>query len=155
MKKTIISVALAVFLLNGYSQEKKETKTAKSVNVPELVKKAFAAEFPSVAKVKWSIEKPGEYEAEFDLNKTGTSALFDSKGVVLEKESKMKESDLPQTIKSALAKGFVGYKISEIEKTDSKGKVTYEMEAKKGKKESELVFDASGKLMKQAAEKKD
>jgi hypothetical protein len=156
MKKSILLVALAVFLLNVYSQEKKETsKTEKQINVPEVVKKAFATQFPKVAKVNWVLEKTGEYEAEFNSNKIEMSAVFDEKGILLETESEIKEAALPQTIKSVLAKDFAGYKIDEIAKTEAKDAVTYEMAAKKDKKEYGLVFDKNGKLLKQEEEKED
>jgi Protein of unknown function (DUF2874). len=154
MKKTIVSAALALIVLNGYSQEKKEvSKSHKPLNVPEVVKQDFAAQYPKAVKVKWSLEKPGEYEAEFNLIKTEMAALYDAKGVLIESETKMKESELPQAVRSTLAKDFAGYKIAEVEKADAKGVVSYEMEAKKGKKEYELVFDKTGKLLKQEAEK--
>ena len=110
MKKTIIALSLAVSMLNVYSQLKKE-KAEKPVNVPAMVKKAFAAQYPNVVKATWSVEKPGEYEAEFNQNKTVVSALFDTKGTLLETESKITESDLPQAIRSVLTKDYVAYKI--------------------------------------------
>jgi len=156
MKKAIILAALAVFLLNVYSQEKQETsKTEKQVNVPEAVKKAFTTQYPKVEKVKWGLEKPGEYEAEFDFNKTAMSVLYNEKGILLETESEIKEAELPQAIKSTLAKDFAGYKMDEIEKTETKDMVTYEITAKKDKKEYNLVFDKNGKLLKQEEEKED
>ena len=156
MKKLIILLTTALFLLNGYSQEKKETsKDEKQVVVPDAVKKAFAAQYPKVAKVKWSLEKAGEYEVEFDNNKTEMSVLFDEKGILLETESEIKMADLPQAVKATLAKDFAGYKIDEAEKSEAKGVVKYEMEAKKDNKEYELVFDSTGKLLKQEEEKKE
>ena len=154
MKKTIIALSLVLCMLNGYSQVKKE-KAQKPVNVPAMVKKAFTAQYPNVIKVNWSIEKPGEYEAEFNQNKTVVSALYDTKGTLLETESKITESELPQAIKSVLAKEYAAYKIGGVEKNVAKGKVTYEVDATKAKKESELIFNANGKLVKQAAEKQD
>lgn len=120
-----------------------------------MVKKAFAAQYPNVVKVTWSIEKPGEYEAEFNQNKTVVSTLYDSKGALLETESKITESELPQAIKSVLTKDYSGYKIGGVEKNVVKGKVTYEVVATKAKKETELIFDSSAKLLNQKAEKKD
>jgi hypothetical protein len=156
MKKTILLAVLAVFMLTLNSQEKKETKKAeKQVNVPMAVKKAFAVKFPNAAKVEWGIEKPGQYEAEFDLNKTGMSALFDLKGTLLETESKMSETNLPQTIKSLLAKDFATYKIKSIEKNEVKGVVKYEVVVEKAKKMLELVFDANGKKLKKEAAEND
>ena len=154
MKKIIISLALALFLFNVYAQEKKETsEPEKQVNAPEAVKKAFVANYPAISKVKWSLEKQGEYEAEFELNKAEMSVLYDENGMLVETETVIKDSDLPEAVKSALTKDFAGYKITEIEKTDAKGVVTYEIEAKKGNLEYELIFDANGRLLKQKEEK--
>jgi hypothetical protein len=146
MKKTIISIALALFIISVFAEEKK-------VIVPEVVKKSFAAQYPSATKVEWGIEKAGEYEAEFKLNSTDMSVVYDEKGTALEIESEIKETDLPQAVKATLAKDFTGYKIDEFEKTDAKGVVTFEMEARKDNKEFELVFDSNGKLLKQEEEK--
>ena len=149
MKKTILLAVLAVFMLNANSQEKKESeKGEKKVSVPAQTKAAFAAKFQTATKVEWGIEKPGEYEAEFMLNKTGVSALFDKKGTLLETESKMAEADLLPAIKSVLAKDYATYKIKAVEKNEVKGVVKYEVTIVKAKKTSEIVFDASGKLLK-------
>lgn len=149
MKKTILLAALAFCMLNVNSQEKKESKKAeKQVTVPAQAKAAFAAKFPTATKVEWGIEKPGEYEAEFILNKTAVSALFDKKGTLLETESKIALADLPQPIKTMLAKDYATYKIEAIEKNEVKGLVKYEVVVEKAKKEKELIFDVSGKLLK-------
>lgn len=116
--------------------------------IPAAAKSGFAAKFPTAQKVKWSVEKPGEFEAEFTLNGVETSALVDAKGILLETEAEIKESELPQAVKATLAKDFAGYKLDEIEKaTDTKGITTFEMEAAKGKDKLEISLDASGKLL--------
>jgi hypothetical protein len=154
MKKTILLALLALLMTTLQAQDKKETaKPENKVVVPELVKKSFAKEFPAAVKVEWGIEKPGEYEAEFTKDKSEMSALFDEAGALLEVETEIEKSELPSAISASLAKDFVGYKIDEIEKNDSKGIITYEMEVKKDKEKFELVFDASGKLLKKIAEK--
>ena len=156
MKKTILLAVLSVFMLSVNSQEKKETKKAeKQVVVPIAVKKAFALKFPAAAKVEWGIEKPGQYEAEFDQNKKGMSALFDSKGNLLETESTITEGGLPQAIKSVLAKDYSTFKVKKIEKNEAKGIVKYEVVVVKGKKSTELIFDAGGKQLKKEAEDND
>ena len=154
MKKTLILFALMAFLFNAYSQEKKETKKPeKKVVVPELVTKAFAAKYPTVKNAKWGIEKAGEYEAEFEMNKTGISVLFDEKGTLLEVETEITEAALPQPVKATLAKDFVGYKMGEVEKVEAKGVTKYEMEVKKDKVQYEVAFDANGKLLSKEEEK--
>jgi uncharacterized membrane protein YkoI len=154
MKKTILLLALPIIMVNAYSQEKKEnSENEKQVTVSEIIKKAFTKEFPKVEKVKWSEEKAGEFEAEFVMNKIEMSANFDSKGNLIETESEIKESDLPQAIKSVLTKNFAGYKLNEFEKSEAKGIIKYEIEAKKDGIEYELVFDHTGKIISQKEEK--
>jgi hypothetical protein len=148
MKKTIISIALALLMVSVFAEEKK-------VSVPEVVKKSFAAQYPTANQVEWGIEKTGEYEAEFKMNNTDMSVVYDEKGTALEIESKIKEGELPQAVKATIAKDFTGYKIDEIEKIEAKGVTTFEMEAKKDKQEYELVFDNNGKLLKQEAESEE
>lgn len=154
MKNKLVIVLMVLFSTYAMAQEKKENSNEnKPVNVPELVKKEFAKKYPSASKVKWSLEKAGEYEAEFDLNKSELSVVIDEKGNVLEVEAEIKEAELPQAVKVTLTKDFAGYKIDEVEKTEAKGLISYEMEAKKDKAEFELVFDANGKLLKKEEKK--
>ena len=154
MKNKMLIALLVLFSSYVMAQEKKEsTEPEKQVNVPELVKKEFAAKYPKASKVKWGLEKPGEYEAEFELNKAEMSVVIDEKGNVLDVETEIKESELPQAVKATLAKDFAGYKIDEVEKAEAKGAISYEMEAKKDKAEFEIVFDSNGKLLKKEEKK--
>ena len=150
MKRLMILSVLFIFVGYCHAQEKK-------ADAPAAAKAAFAAKFPQAKKVKWSLEKEGEYEAEFVLGKTETSAVFDAKGTLLETETAIKESELPKAVKDALAKDFAGYKLDEVEKADIKGIINYEMEAQKDGKKYEVVFNTNGKLLKkeEAKEEKD
>ena len=142
MKKLLL-LFVCLALVTGVS-----AMNQKDEKIPATAKTSFAAKFPTAQKVKWSIEKPGEFEAEFTLNKVETSALFDGKGNLIETEAEIKESELPQVVKANIAKDFAGYKLDEIEKaTDAKGVTTFEMEAAKGKDKLEISFDANGKLL--------
>jgi len=149
MKKLFALFVCLSLLVIAYAFTPKE-------ETPAAAKTAFAAKFPTAQKVKWSIEKPGEYEVEFTANKVESSALFDAAGKLLETEFEIKEGDLPQAVKATIAKDFAGYKLDEIEKsTDAKGVAAYEMEAAKGKVKLELCFDATGKLVSKNPVKKE
>lgn len=143
MKKLLVLIICSIFVLGVSATNQKYEK------IPAAAKTGFAAKFPTAQKVKWSIEKPGEFEAEFTLNGVETSALLDAKGILLETETGIKESELPQAVKATLAKDFTGYKLDEIERvTDMKGTVTYEMEVAKGKEKQEVTFDMAGMIVK-------
>ncbi len=142
MKKLLVLFVCMALVVGVSATNQKDEK------IPAATKSGFAAKFPTAQKVKWSVEKPGEFEAEFTLNGVETSALVDAKGILLETEAEIKESELPQAVKATIAKDFAGYKLDEIEKaTDAKGVTTFEMEAAKGKEKLEISFDASGKLL--------
>lgn len=142
MKKLLVLFVCLAMVIGVFAMNQKDEK------IPAAAKAGFAAKFPTAQKVKWSVEKPGEFEAEFTLNGVETSALVDAKGTLLETEAEIKESELPQAVKATLANDFAGYKLDEIEKaTDDKGVTSFEMEAAKGKEKLEISFDASGKLL--------
>ena len=142
MKKLLSVFVCIAFVMSVSAMNQKDEK------IPASAKTGFAAKFPTDQKVKWSVEKPGEFEAEFKLNGVETSALFDAKGTLLETETEIKESELPLAVKATIANDFVGYKLDEIEKaTDAKGVITFEMEAAKGKDKLEISFDVNGKLL--------
>jgi len=149
MKKLLTALVCVIFVVGTYAQKTKE-------ETPAAAKSAFATKFPGAQKVKWSVEKPGEFEVEFTLNKTESSALFDATGKLLETEMEIKASELPQAAKATLAKDFAGFKVDEIEKsTNASGVASYEMEAAKGKEKLELSFDANGKLLSKEPLKKE
>ena len=142
MKKLLVLFVCMALVVGVSAANQKDEK------IPAAAKSGFAAKFPTAQKVKWGVEKPGEFEAEFILNGVETSALVDAKGTLLETEVEIKESELPQPVKATLAKDFAGYKLDEIEKaTDAKGVASFEMEAAKGKDKLEISFDANGKLL--------
>jgi hypothetical protein len=141
MKKLMTLLVCISFVICANAQKPKE-------EIPAAAKAAFDAKYPTAQKVKWSVEKPGEFEAEFTINKVESSALFDVAGKFIESETEIEEAELPQAVKATISKDFAGYKLDEIEKaTDAKGITTYEMEATKGKVKLEISFDANGKLL--------
>lgn len=153
MKKLFL-LAFCVAFFSIYCLQAQDK--SKKVEVPAVVKSAFDAKYPKAEKVNWGLEKQGEYEAEFVLNGIESSANFDSKGQFMEFETEIKESELPQAIKSALAKDFTGYKLGDVSKsTDAKGVGSYEMEASKGKDKYVISFDANGKLLNKKVAKEE
>jgi len=150
MRKLLMLSVCMAFVICVLAMNQKEAQ------IPAAAKTGFATKFPTAQKVKWGVEKPGEFEAEFTLNKVETSAVFDAKGNLIETETEIKESELPKAVKASIAKDFAGYKIDEIEKaTDAKGATTYEMEAAKGKDKLEISFEASGKLLAKNPQKEE
>lgn len=134
-----IIVSASIFA-QAEGKPKKET-------IPVLVKAAFAKEFPS-QKASWEKEA-ANYEAEFELNGTDASALYDAKGNCKALEIAIKKNELPADVLPYLKKNYPTNKITETAKiTDDKKVITYEVEIKKEGKACDILFDAKGKFIK-------
>ena len=141
MRKLILLLSYIFIILLGYGNTPKVQPSSEA-------KSAFTAKFPGATKIKWSIEKPGEYEVEFRLNGIKTAALFDLRGALIEIEEEIKEVNLPQSVKTSIIKDFSGYKLKEIEKvTHPNGDITYEMEALRRKIKLEISFNFEGTII--------
>jgi len=146
MIKTCLSVLALCFVLSAAKAQK-----LKEADVPAAVKESFKKQFPAAKVEEW--EKEGEnYEAEFDLNKTETCAVFDASGKWLETEVEIKITELPKAVSEYLTKTVPGKKIKEASKiTDASGKITYEAEAG----DDDYLFDDKGNFLRKEAEAGD
>lgn len=149
MKKLLTVCICLIFVAFTFGQKAGE-------NIPAAAKSGFTTKFPTAKKVKWSIEKPGEFEVDFTLNNVEQSALVDPKGNIIETEIEIEKSELPQEVKAALAKDFAGYKLDEFTKaTNANGVVDFEIQVIKGKDKWTVEFDPTGKLLSKLALKEE
>jgi hypothetical protein len=137
MKTTILMVVLSINSSITYAQK------LKTEEVPPIVKEGFRKIFPNVKATSWEKEN-GKFEAAFNLNKVETSALLDVDGKLVETESAINISELPQPVIDYLSKKYKGVKIKEAAKIiEANGKIKYEAEIK-GK---DILFDEKGNLI--------
>ena len=122
MKHLIIVLCVALYINTTFAQKISADK------VPSAVLKAFQTKFPTIKKAKWEIEK-GNYEAEYDENKTEHSALFSADGTLIETEIEIAVNQLPKAIADYVTKNMKGKKIKEASIiTETNGKKKYEAE---------------------------
>ncbi len=144
MKTTITTIALCFGLSYANAQHVKETE------VPASVKDSFVKKYQG-SKVKVWEKEGADFEAEFDLNKIVSSAVFEANGTFKELEQEIKTAELPKAAADYCAKTFVGYKLSEAAKiTDGAGKVMFEAEMTKGKEHFDAIFDDKGNFVKKS-----
>lgn len=137
MKKLIflLTAVASVSLANAQKISEKD--------VPAVVRSAMQKNYPNVKVVKWEKEK-NNYEAGFEMARTGHSVLIDSSGKIIETEVGISVGELPASAQTYVTNNYPGKKIKETAKiTDSRGVVTYEVEVN-GK---DLIFDNSGKFI--------
>lgn len=129
----------------AFSSCSSQAQELKNSDVPTVVKSAFEKLYPNVKDVDWEKED-ANYEAEFEVNNTETSAVFDANGKLLETEVEIKTSELPSGVMDYVSKNHAGTKITEAAKiTTADGTVNYEAEVGK----SDLIFDANGNFIKE------
>ncbi|MCB2205527.1 PepSY-like domain-containing protein [bacterium] len=125
-------------------------------DIPPAVSKAFDVKFPGAVDLRWDKEDAKTYEAEFTMDGSEMSALFDASGTWMETETSIKTRDLPQAVHETIAKQFSGYDIEDAEQIeDAKGSISYEVELENEEHSVEVVFTADGHVLKQKAEKED
>jgi len=145
MKKLIVMGTLCLALGNIFAQK------IKDANVPAAVKDGFKKSFPNSKVEEWEKED-ANYEAEFDVDKVETSAIFDANGTLIETEVEIATKDLPKAVTDYLTKNLAGKKIKEATKiTDNNGIIRYETEID----EIDYIFDSNGNFVKKEVEKDD
>lgn len=142
MKKIFGLVAItSVCALAACAQNIKESQ------VPSSVKAAFQKEFPGVA-AKWEKEDDN-YEVNFKKDGKTMSAVINKAGTIVETETDIAVSELPQSVTSYLKVHYKGMKVKEAAKiVNAKGELNYEAEVN-GK---DVIFDANGKFIKEVKE---
>lgn len=144
MKTTLIMVASVLIFSCATAQKMNEA------DVPANVKNGFVKKYPSAKVEKWEKED-ADYEAEFNLNKVESSAVFDASGNFKELEQEIKTSELPKAVTDYCTKNYAGHKLSEAAKiTDSTGKVMFEAEMSKSKEHFDAIFDDKGNFIKKS-----
>lgn len=143
MKKVFVVLAIVLSTTLFAQTETKENKG----RIPSVVSSTFVKEFPN-KKVKWGMED-GDFEAEFKLNGSEASAVYDKSGHRKELEIEIKKTELPANVIDYIKKNYPTSTITEAAKiTDDKMVVTFEAEIKKEGKKYDTIFDASGKFFK-------
>jgi biopolymer transport protein ExbD len=131
------------------------TTFAQKVEVPKEAKDSFAKLYPKAKEIKWDKEGK-DYEASFKLDKKEMSVNLDAKGNLLDTETKIEKSQLPEGVEKYVNDNYKGFKISEAAKiVKADGKIIYEAEVTKQKEKKDLLFDANGKPIKKEMKMED
>ena len=145
MQKIILSLFAVLLLATQLPAQELAAK-----DVPVAVVSSLKAKFPDAGDVKWKKNKSGKYEADFKLSGKKAEAKFLADGKWDASERRVDASQLPAAASDYLKKNFAAYEIDWVkwqEDVDA-AKNRYEVQVKKGKAETELVFDEKGKFLK-------
>jgi hypothetical protein len=114
------------------------------IDVPAAAKATLARLYPGVKNAKWEKED-GNYEVGFTHQEKQLSLVIDAKGSVLETETTIPVTALPESVRSYVTKHQAGKAIKEAaEIVDAKGRKKYEAQVG----EKDFLFDEKGAFIK-------
>lgn len=115
--------------------------------VPENLRTSFVQSYPTAHDVEWEMEGTS-YKVEFEIDRQDYEIWYAPDGNTSKMEQEITEADLPQSIKTAIASNYAGYKVDSVEKTTVNGSSVYEVELEKGwNDEKDVVFNDSGNIL--------
>jgi uncharacterized lipoprotein NlpE involved in copper resistance len=139
MKALMIIAISSIFSFAACAQKLKESQ------VPSATRSAFQKQYPGTA-AKWEKEA-GNYEVNFKHGGKTMSAVIDKNGTIVETETDIAVTELPQSAREYVRQHYKGSTIKEAAQiVKQNGEVNYEAEVK-GK---DVIFDANGKFLKEA-----
>lgn len=146
-----ITTVLATFLVT-FGQANADEKEVSKHQVPKTILEAFEKAYPNAKEVEFEkemIEGKAAYEVEYKENGREYEILYDSDGVILQREETIDVKTLPEAIVQAISKAYPKATIKEAEKVmKPDGTITgYEVEIKTEGKELELELDTYGKIL--------
>jgi hypothetical protein len=148
MKKTYWFYCFLIITLAIANSANAQKLTKK--DVPSAVISSFEKTYPNATVKSYSKEKRSGktvYEIESMDGKIRRDLIYSTDGTALEIEERISPSDLPDSVKQAIDKEYPKSKIKSAEKLTKGTSIEYEVVIKKGKKNLEVVFDESGKVL--------
>lgn len=145
MKKIAFAILLMTSPLLGCNSNSDDINPN---DVPAAVNESLLSSFPDAADIDW--EKKGEdFEADFEINKTDYSALFNTSGNLLKHRQDIPESELPDAVRAAINADYAAYRLDEIEKLEEGQTTLYQVELDNNTKDEKLVYSADGQQVQQ------
>ena len=142
MKKILLATLLTTGLVMGaFAQELKET------DVPAAVKTSFKSAFPNAKDVDWKMME-GKYKVDFDIDGTDHIAAFGTDGKMISKGMKIRVSELPSAVTSAVKSSYAGKDIQNVYRVDKNGTVCYLVKLE-GNPETKVMYSADGQVVKE------
>jgi len=140
MKRFIGLSVLVLPALFSYSQEIQQR------NVPAVVLNAFQLKFSNSTDIEWKSEK-GNYRVEFEVNNKDNEVLIDNKGIILRHLQDLYVSEIPKFVLETIQSKIAFFDVSDADKLEDGGKITYKVNLEINDKKNEFVTDERGKLL--------
>ncbi|MBN9385157.1 MAG: PepSY-like domain-containing protein [Chitinophagaceae bacterium] len=139
MKKLAFLFISSLFFISVHAQFRK---------IPGVVTDSFKVKYPSAKAVTWK-DRTTSFQATFTLGDNEYVAKYNSKGEWQQSEKKIKEEDIPASVKDGLSKSkYADWKIGSVTHRDLPGgKVEYTISVSNGTlSKRNLTFSSEGQL---------
>lgn len=146
--RAIYLLALAIFMCSCNNEpaateetnETETTSTAVTIDVPGVVKEAFAAAYPQATDIEWEIEGD-KYEVEYEIDGKEAVMIYNADGTLYANEVDIAITALPEAVAKAAAANGEANEASKITLAD--GTVQYEV----GIAKKDYTYAADGTLL--------
>lgn len=147
IKILLVPALIASLGLFSCGKAKKEEEKA-----PEKVETAFKQKFPQATDVEWDKESDTEWEAEFKMDGKEYTANFSTAGEWQETEYEIAVTEIPAAIKTNVDSTYAGYKIEDVEISETNKGKQYELKLEKGEESIGVFYTEDGVFINQEKE---
>lgn len=112
-------------------------------DVPSLVLSAFQEKFSDATDVSW--EKEADlYKVEFEIGNRDHDLWIDKSGNIIKHKEEFFAADLPKAVSQKIKTDFKGYRIDDVERIETNGKVIFQVELDSRSGDREVMFLQDG-----------
>lgn len=139
MKHLILICLAVVFFTTASAQDIRQSE------VPSLVLNAFQSKFSNPTDIEW--EKQGDlFKVEFEIGNKDHDLWLDQNGNIKKHKEEITRADLPEVIKQKLNSDFKSYRIDDVDKIETNGKIYFVVDLDSNAGDREVIFLADGSI---------
>ena len=113
--------------------------------VPSLVLNAFQSKFSNATDVEW--EKKGDlFKVEFEIGSLDHDLWIDKTGNIKKHKEEFSKTNLPEAVNQKIKTEFSGYRIDDVDKIETDGKVFYQVELDGKSDDRDVLFSSDGSV---------
>ncbi|RPH38057.1 hypothetical protein EHM92_01070 [bacterium] len=150
IKSGIPLALLCIALACAYSTGQSQDQSVQRKDVPPKVLEAFQTSYPRAAIKGYSkeiVHDTVSYEIESVEGKIRRDITYRADGSLVVIEESIPFVDLPEPVRSAIAKGYPKAKVNQCEKIIEGSTTQFEVQLASGKEKLEVVYNADGAVV--------
>ncbi|HYI78399.1 MAG TPA: PepSY-like domain-containing protein [Chryseolinea sp.] len=121
------------------------TQDIAQADIPSLVLNSFQSKFSNARDVEWE-RKGALFKVEFEIANRDHDLWLDEGGNIKKHKEELSETDLPAAIKQKLNSDFKEYRVDDVDKIETEGKVIFQVDLDGKSGDREEWFSADGTM---------